>query len=73
LKGLSHGHLGKKKNFLKRHHYSPNGFSRRKSISFKNKIFHYQVHFENAMQGLVGSHDHLLGGLDVFPTVLNYV
>ena len=25
------------------------------------------------MQGLVGSHDHLLGGLDVFPTDLNYV
>ena len=41
--------------------------------SFKSKIFHGHVHFENAMQGLVGSHDHLLGGFDVFPIDLNYV
>ena len=39
----------------------------------KTNFFHDQDHFENAMQGLVGSHDHLLGGLDVFPTDLNYV
>ena len=48
--------------------------TKRKSISYqKKKKNHGHVHFENTMQGLVGSHDHLLGGLDVFPTDLNYV
>ena len=39
----------------------------------KKKIYHGHVHFENTMQGLARSHDHHLGGLDVFPTNLNYV
>ena len=39
----------------------------------KKKKNHRHVHFENTMQGLARSHDHLLGGLDVFPTNLNYV
>ena len=39
----------------------------------KTKFFIIKSIFENAMQGLVGSHDHLLGGLDVFPIDLNYV
>ena len=65
----------RKKNFLKRHHYAPNGFSKQKENQFlsKKKKNHRHVHFENTMQGLARSHDHLLGGLDVFPTDLNYV
>ena len=50
-------------------------FQNKKKINFfpKKKKNHGHVHFENTMQGLARSHDHLLGGLDVFPTDLNYV
>ena len=47
--------------------------SKQKENQFLSKKNHGHVHFENTLQGLARSHDHLLGGLDVFPTDLNYV
>ena len=77
-KGLSRDHLEKKKEFFQKTPLCTKWFfkTKGKSISFKKKKKkknHGHVHFENTMLGLARSHDHLLGGLDVFPTNLNYV
>ena len=76
LKGLSRDHLEKKKEFSQKTPLCTKWFfkTKRKSISFKKKKKnHGHVHFENTIQGLDRSHDHILSGLDVFLTDLNYV
>ena len=75
LKGLSRDHLEKKKEFFSKDTtvHQMVFQNKRKINFFQKKKNHGHVHFENTMQGLARSHDHLLGGLDVFPTNLNYV